>query len=306
MIGRDDGFGPERVHQNVLELELEKVPFAQGRQFALVGFCCDEGVKRNKGRVGAAHGPEHLRKSLANLALPGDPKNQIIDVGDIFCTDSDLEKAQTDLGAVVGTLLAKRYIPIVLGGGHETAWGHFQGIAPHSKNTLIVNFDAHYDLRPLIDDRWGSSGSPFYQIAEFCKTEKRPFHYLCIGVQGSSNTDSLLKRAAELHVHSVMADTLHTEGLASTQTLLSKLLDQHDSVYLSICLDVFAHAYAPGVSAPQALGLTPWQVLPLLRKIVSSGKLRSADVVELCPALDQDSQTAKLGASLIWEILTGS
>jgi formiminoglutamase len=34
----------------------------------LLGFACDEGVRRNKGRVGAAGAPLAVRKLLANTA----------------------------------------------------------------------------------------------------------------------------------------------------------------------------------------------------------------------------------------------
>lgn len=299
--GRDDGLGPERFHQHVKAIPFEQVPFASGRQAAFIGFRCDEGVGRNKGRLGAAEGPEFLRKSLANLTW-NLSKLPCIDVGDVYCTDRDLEGAQKELGELVSALLRKKYLPIVLGGGHETAWGHFQGIASVHKAPLIINFDAHYDMRPLVDGKWGSSGTPFLQIANFCEREKRPFQYLCIGVQSAANTDSLRKTAAHYKVHTVLADTLHGEGVSSTQALVKKALAACDSVYLSVCMDVFAQSCAPGVSAPQALGLTPWQVVPILRQIVQSGKLVSADFVELCPSHDQDFQTSKLGASLIWEV----
>jgi formiminoglutamase len=300
--GRDDGLGAERLHQHVSVVELAKLSqAAHAPSFAFLGFCSDEGVRRNEGRVGAVQGPEFLRKSLANLSW--DSTRPLIDVGDVLCTDGDLEKAQKQLGDCVSILLAKHYTPIVLGGGHETAWGHFQGLAKHHKSVLIVNFDAHYDMRPLKEGRLGTSGTPFAQIADLCEKQSREFHYICIGLQNSANTKSLHKTAESKHVQAVSAETLHTEGLASTVSLLDKALASHDAVYVSVCMDVFAQAYAPGVSAPQALGLTPWQVLPLLKRLVSSGKLLSFDCVELCPPLDRDQQTSKLAACLIVDAL---
>jgi len=54
--------------------------------------------------------------------------------------------------------------PIVLGGSHELAYGHFNGIVNHLKKQTknsskvgIINFDAHFDLRPY--DNQGSSGT---------------------------------------------------------------------------------------------------------------------------------------------------
>jgi len=46
--------------------------------------------------------------------------------------------------------------------------------------------------------------------------------------------------------------------------------------------------YAPGVSAPQPLGVLPWQILPLVRQLAASGKVVSYDIAELSPKYDID------------------
>ena len=66
---------------------------------------------------------------------------------------------------------------------------------------------------------------------------------------------------------------------------------------------MFNAAIAPGVSAPQALGLEIWQVLPLIRHIIASKKVVAIDIVELNPGLDLDNKTANLAANIIYDIL---
>ena len=125
-------------------------------------------------------------------------KTTFYDVGDIACENSDLETAQHALGQVVAHLLNQKIFPIVLGGGHETAWGHFQGIeaAFPESDCAIINFDAHFDLRPLSDDNKGSSGTPFSQIAASRQAQGLPFDYTCFGIQQTGNTASLFEKAA--------------------------------------------------------------------------------------------------------------
>jgi Arginase/agmatinase/formimionoglutamate hydrolase, arginase family len=132
--------------------------------FGLIGFRCDEGIRRNHGRIGAAEGPAAIRHALGRL--PVQKTNfQCFDVGNITCADGDLEASQKALGAIVELLLTHNIVPIILGGGHELAWGHYQGIARTHPNTSlgIINFDAHFDMRPLISNQQGSSGTPFYK-----------------------------------------------------------------------------------------------------------------------------------------------
>ena len=185
-----------RWHQRIRALSEDSQP-----GLALLGFACDEGVRRNHGRVGAAGGPQALRKALANLAWHR--QAPAYDAGDVACEDGDLEGAQARLGRNVCALLDAGHLPIVLGGGHEVAFGSWSGLAEHLSGQAaprigIVNFDAHFDLRDPAHVH--SSGTPFAQIAEASVARGWPFRYACLGVSRASNTRALFARAAELGV----------------------------------------------------------------------------------------------------------
>ena len=107
-----DGPSALRWHQMVKPL----TPGCQAG-IALIGFACDEGVRRNGGRVGAKDGPRAIRQALANLAWHQD--RPVYDAGDVRCDDQDLEGAQSRLAEVVSGALAAGHRPLVLGGGHE-------------------------------------------------------------------------------------------------------------------------------------------------------------------------------------------
>ncbi len=272
-------------------------------QFALLGFSCDEGVRRNLGRVGAAEGPYAIRQALAKLPIHKH-HFQLFDAGNIICADGDLEASQAALGEVVNMLLAKKMTPIILGGGHEVAWGHYQGIASAfpDKNLGIINFDAHFDMRPLLADNKGTSGTPFLQIAEMHQATKRRFDYNCVGIQRTGNMQALCDTAKKFNTKILCADDLHLEHAGMLFDFIDRVIDQNEIIYLSLCLDVFASAIAPGVSAPQPLGLFPWQIIPMLRALAASGKVISYDIAELCPPHDIDNITAKLAAIFIYEL----
>ena len=80
-----------------------------------------------------------------------------------------------------------------------------------------------------------------------------------------------------------------------------------DNLYVTICLDVFTAATAPGVSAPASLGISSELVITLLREIrILSAELEVpillSDVAELNPHIDIDQRTARLAARLVWEL----
>jgi formiminoglutamase len=84
---------------------------------------------------------------------------------------------------------------------------------------------------------------------------------------------------------------------------VDRVIDENEMVMMSISLDVLSPAFAPGVSSIQPLGLTPWQIIPLIRQAAASGKVISYDIAEHVPRYDIDHRTAKLAASLVYEIV---
>lgn len=298
--GREDsaeGEAARRWHQVVRTRDT-----VDGR-LALVGFACDAGVARNKGRTGAVTGPGALRKALANIAAHA--VTAIDDLGDVACAGDALEQAQEEFASVVAATVAAGAVPLGLGGGHEIAYASYLGLeraVPPGGSIGIVNFDAHFDLRA--GDR-ATSGTPFRQALEHAAAQGRKAEYLCIGVSRFANTDALYQRARSLGVRWVQDEDVRADRFDALRAEVGELLERVDHVYLTICLDVFPAAAAPGVSAPAALGVEPALVERLVEVVLDSGKLRVADVAELNPKFDIDSRTARLAARLVARIAEG-
>ncbi len=277
---------------------------------SILGFATDAGVARNKGRIGAGKGPDQIRQALANMAWH--ENSTLVDLGNVYCQGDQLESAQVECARVITTAL--QHTPVItLGGGHEIAWASFKGLADHfhylKSNTPkigIINFDAHFDLRKFQHDNEEikpSSGTPFSQIQSYCEQQNWGFNYACLGVSRSSNTPALFQQADSLNVWYVEdkhLTTLHyNEHLAQLEAFVASV----DVVYLTIDLDVFPAATAPGVSAPAPAGVTFDVISGYLDCIFShSDKLLIADIAEYNPTYDIDGQTARLAARLCWEI----
>lgn len=269
----------------------------------LLGFACDAGVARNQGRAGAAEGPRAIRRALANM--PVHECTQLADGGDIACAGDALEAAQRELGAVVAQHLDAGRFPLILGGGHEVAWGSFSGLATHLAGTEgaprigIVNFDAHFDLRR---DTRATSGTPFLQIAQDCAARGWEFHYACLGVSRFANTEALFARARELGVLTRLDKALDA---AHCLPALQAFVGDVDDVYLTVCLDVLPAAVAPGVSAPAPRGVGLDVLEPLIEAVCASGKVRVADIAEMNPRFDIDGRTAAVAARIAACIANG-
>lgn len=275
----------------------------------LVGFPQDEGVRRNRGRAGAAEAPAEIRRWLYRLS-PWDGMADVnlgwsppLDAGNVR-TSGTMEDSQEALGEVVGGLLAAGAVPIVLGGGHETAYGHFLGYAAAAVRVGVINLDAHLDVRPL-EDGTGHSGTPFRQMLDHPGRWLAGEAYVCLGAQPQaiSRAHSLFVRGRGGRIH--WAPEVHG-------TLTQRFVEERDRlaeagchVYLSIDADAVKAADMPGVSAPNPAGLSGEEVMACARFAGRSPAVASMDIVEINPRLDQDGLSARWAAALVWNFLSG-
>jgi formiminoglutamase len=279
-------------------------PSSAGRPAVILGFCSDEGVRRNKGRTGAAKAPAAIRSALGPLAFHLD--RPVLDAGDVTLRsgerDGGLEAAQARAGLAVSTLLNAGNLTVLLGGGHETAFASYLGVAGAEavrggKRWGVLNLDAHFDLR---DEAAPSSGTPFLQMARAEAAAGRALKYAVVGISEPNNTGALFTTAERLGVKYLLDEESSPDAV---QAFVADFLADIDALYLTIDLDVLPAAVAPGVSAPAAFGVPLPVIAAVCRQAAASGKLLHVDVAELNPAFDIDNRTARVAARLINTLL---
>lgn len=272
----------------------------ESRPATLLGFASDEGVRRNKGRTGAAAAPAAIRKALGPLAFHLD--RAVYDAGDVVVSGGELEAGQERAGRAITALLDAGQLTAVLGGGHETAFASYRGVAASAsvrggRRLGILNLDAHFDLR---DEALATSGTPFLQMARAEAAAGRDFRYAVVGISEPNNTRALFDTAQSLGVRYLLDEECEAERVRS---FVAGFLDGIDVLYLTIDLDVLPAGVAPGVSAPAAYGVPLPVIAAVCRQVAWSGKLLHLDIAELNPALDVDGRTARVAARLVDTLL---
>ncbi len=300
----------------------------------LIGFACDQGVRRNQGRVGARAAPPLIRQAFATLPVIAELQQRfdgqlltlLGDAGDIHCHDDNdfaasiLEQAQVTYADKVSHIIKQGGLPIGLGGGHAIAYGSFLGLwqtlakadALHGnkdnngsddsvqKDEMpvigIINFDAHLDIR---QSDVATSGTPFRQIAEHLAENGQPFHYCCIGVSRFSNTAALFDRAEQLGVHIISDEDCHHQTWDTLAEQIEAFISHVDVLYMTIDMDCLPSSVVPGVSAPAAYGIELSFVERAVKLIMASGKVKIADIAEINPTFDVDNRSCKVAARLL-------
>ena len=297
-------------------------PYEQ-QHIGLIGFACDQGVRRNQGRVGAKAAPPLIRQAFAALPVISELQQRfesqlpslLGDAGDIHCHDNDglaestLEQAQIKYADKVSHIIEQGGLPIGLGGGHAIAYGSFLGlwqalektngttVSTHTAPTIgIINFDAHLDIR---QSDVATSGTPFRQIAEHLDAHGQPFHYCCIGVSRFSNTAALFDRAEQLGVHIISDEDCHQQTWDSLAEQIDTFISKVDVLYMTIDMDCLPSSVVPGVSAPAAYGIELSFVERAVKRIMASGKVKVADLAEINPTFDVDNRSCKVAARLL-------
>ena len=298
--GRFDGDGDEhRRWWQAVAPHLPAASEAASRPAVVLGFCSDAGVLRNQGRVGAAAAPAAIRSALGPLAFHLD--RDVFDAGDVVVEGDSLEVGQERAGRAISGLLDAGNLTVVLGGGHETAFASYLGVAGSAavrgKRLGVLNLDAHFDLR---DEPTPSSGTPFLQMAHAEAAAGRELEYAVVGISEPNNTRTLFNTAERLGVRYLLDEQCTPEAV---EVFVADFLAGVDVVYLTIDLDVMPASVAPGVSAPAAYGVPLPVISAVCRQVAASGKLLHLDVAELNPEFDIDSRTAKVAARLINTLL---
>ncbi|MGF6907726.1 formimidoylglutamase [Fusobacterium sp. PH5-44] len=269
----------------------EKNYTINGKGVCFIGYDTDDGIKRNKGRLGSEDGSNAIRASLQSLPIIND-----LEVYDyINLKNKIIEEAQKEFGEKVYNVMKSNLFPIGLGGGHDIAYASYLGIRQFypDKKIGIVNFDTHLDMRPYDDGP--TSGTSFKQILDNDSNVK----YSIIGFKKQGNTQRLINTAK--NYGTLILDEEECEDKINAS--LKEYFADVDIIYITFCMDVFNASDAPGVSAPTIMGLNPKKGKRILREIMKTGKVECLDFAEVNPKYDIDNRTAKLAATLIYDVM---
>lgn len=265
----------------------------------ILGYPDDEGIRRNGGRAGAGQGPHQIRRVLYKMT-PAKTALSFWDHGDLEI-DGTLEDRHEKAKMEGLRLLQKGHRLLSFGGGHDygycDGWAFLTWAQTQKERPLIINFDAHMDVRPL--DRGITSGTPFYRLLTEFEKAAVGFDFVEIGIQPQCNSLNHIKWATDRGVKIIYLE----EFLASTKTLVEYIttelgdkLVKKRPTFLSVDIDAFSWPYAIGSSQSWPLGLEPIQFFPLLNFLLNRLNVKNLGIYEVSPPLEIDNGTSKLAA----------
>jgi agmatinase len=211
-----------------------------------------------------------------------------IDLGDVPEVDQKSQHAATALR--VAAIRGQGGIPLALGGDHSVPIGILRGFED-ADPFWIVQFDAHLDIRDDVDGEREGLSNGMRRALEMPWVKG----IIQIGIRGigSARAGDLADVAEAKPCIQVTARDIRREGFAAVRDAIPVAATRF---YVTLDLDAFDPAIAPGVVAPSFGGLDYLTVLETLEVLADRGSIIGMDIVELAPPHDVNDLTALLAA----------
>lgn len=243
---------------------------------------------------GSAQAPQRIRSAYDGNCYNSttesgvDLAEAVADLGDLP-SKSSWELTARSYQEFAAWLFQIRKFPFFAGGDHAVTVPIIAALAEIGEPVHIIQLDAHPDLYL---DYEGSRSSHACTITRALKMS----HIASVTQFGIRTMNASQKPQFERY-----RDRIH---MFSARELIGELpalshIPAGAPVYLTVDLDGFDPAFAPGVSHPVPGGLTPRQVLNFIQQ--ANWRLIGMDAVEVNPELDVNNQTAVLAARVLHE-----
>jgi arginase len=215
------------------------------------------------------------------------------------------------LSKEVSSSLKANKLPIVLGGDHSIAIGTLAGIRNGLKSEFgVIWLDAHGDFNTPDITPSGNihgmslafsagQGSKWFPSPPWPRRSVDPKKIVIVGARQLDPAEQINLKKMRLHVFS-MAD-IDRSGMKSIMTEAIKLAsnDGQNKIHVSLDMDLLDPSEAPGVGTPVRGGATYREAHLAMEMIHESSLMKSLEVVEVNPILDQQNATAELAVELI-------
>ncbi len=239
---------------------------------------------------------------------PGDPRLKYLhEILEVVTRLRDRVQSALDDGAT----------PVVLGGDHSVAMGTISGLARHfhrrKKKVGLVWFDAHADANTAETSPSGNiHGMPLAVALGFgtpSLVNLAGFSPMIDGARAAlvGIRDIDTEERANVRSSGIGAFTMRDVDERGMRTVMEQAIKRASAgtagIHVSFDMDGMDPDFAPGVGTPVPGGLSYREAHLAMEMLADTGKVVSAEFVEVNPVLDTRNGTADLGVELLTSLL---
>jgi agmatinase len=255
--------------------------------------------------AGTRHGPQAILRASQQLELFDEElwREPYLDYGVATLREPDLKgsipAALSKLERLIESVLAAGKFPLVLGGEHSLTAGAIRPFAARYKDLVVLQFDAHADLREEY------LGEPFSHAAAMRRVlDHEHLSLVAVGIRAiSAGEVEFLER----NRHRIQVFWGRDQTRWCLEAIVAPLRGR--PVYVSFDVDALDAAVMPATGTPAPGGLQYLHALTILRRAAEVGTIVGADLVELAPASGlhaAEYTAAALGYKILSYALSGT
>jgi agmatinase len=210
---------------------------------------------------------------------------RLTDLGDLELREVTIEQAIDAIADATAHAAATARLAVMLGGEHTASLGGFRGIKRAYPEAVIIQVDAHLDMRPAYEGQSLTHATWLHHVGQEFGFEL--VHQ--VGLRSGERAEWRLARSRT--------------AWSSTELGLPREVRERIGqrpVYLSIDIDVLDPAHAPGTGCPEPGGVTFRELAEFVYGLAGL-RVVGADVMEVSPGLDAANITAAAAAKLVRE-----
>ena len=201
-----------------------------------------------------------------------------------------LDEVMGEIRRVASEIVARNKFPFVLGGEHSITAPVVAALAAKHPGLTVLQIDAHADLRDSFMGTPHNHACAMRRVLEHARATQ-------VGIR------SLSPEEAEA-VPGLPTTIFYDFNMRRDAQWIERVVDSlGETVYITIDCDGLDPAIMPAVGTPEPGGLTWYETLALLRRVIESRQVVGCDLVELSPIPGTVAPNF-LCAKLIYKILS--
>ena len=201
-----------------------------------------------------------------------------------------IDDVMTEIGRVASELVSRGKFPFVLGGEHSITAPIVKAVAARHPRLSVLQIDAHADLRDSYMGTPHNHACAMRRVLDHATTTQ-------VGIRSMSPEEAAA-------IPSLRTKIFYDHNMRRDPQWIDRVVDSlTDNVYITIDCDGLDPAIMPAVGTPEPGGLSWYEILALLKRVIEAKKVVGCDLVELAP-LPGIVAPNFLCAKLVYKILS--
>jgi agmatinase len=246
--------------------------------------------------AGTRNGPHEILVASSHMELwDEETETDVHSIGIFTLPEMDfpfesMDDVVREIRRVAAELVGRGKFPLVIGGEHSITPPIVAAVAEKHHGVSVLQIDAHADLRESYMGTRYNHACAMRRVLDYARCTQ-------VGIRSLSSEEAAIAPTLPTRI-------FYDFNMRRDADWVDRVVDSlSETVYVTIDCDGLDPAIMPAVGTPEPGGLTWYEILTLLRRVIESRRVVGCDIVELCP-MPGNVAPNFLCAKLIYKILS--